>query len=60
MQMDEMFHWRATFSFEDIEQLNNASSVRLHLSEVKLYLDKDEDALKCDMQISDACLGKSF
>ena len=25
-----------------------------------MYLDKDEDALKCDMQISDACLGKSL
>ena len=51
MHMDEMFHWRTTFSFEDMEQLKNEPSVRLHLSEVGFYLDKDEDAMKCDMQI---------
>ena len=47
MQMDEMLHWRTSFSMKDAEKFQKVPSVRLHSSGVELDVDNDEDALKC-------------
>ena len=61
MQMDEMWHWRTTFSSADLEKLKAVPSVRLHLpSCLQLTLDPVQDELKCDIQISSETVDASI